>query len=32
MVGGTPQQFATFIQAEIARWTPLIRALGLKAE
>jgi hypothetical protein len=32
MVGGSPEQFAQFIRAEIARWTPLIRALGLKAE
>jgi tripartite-type tricarboxylate transporter receptor subunit TctC len=32
IVGGSPQQFAAFIQAEIARWTPLIRSLGLRAE
>jgi tripartite-type tricarboxylate transporter receptor subunit TctC len=32
VVGGTPEQFGTFIQAESARWTPLIRALGLRAE
>jgi tripartite-type tricarboxylate transporter receptor subunit TctC len=32
VVGGTPEQFGAFIQAEIARWTPLIRALGLRAE
>jgi tripartite-type tricarboxylate transporter receptor subunit TctC len=32
IVGGSPEQFAQFIRAEIARWTPLIRALGLKAE
>lgn len=32
VVGGTPEQFGTFLQAEIARWTPLIRSLGLRAE
>jgi len=32
VVGGTPEQFGSFIQAEIARWTPLIRGLGLRAE
>ncbi|WP_165943268.1 Bug family tripartite tricarboxylate transporter substrate binding protein [Roseicella aquatilis] len=32
MVGGTPEEFGAFIRAEIARWTPLIRALGLRAE
>jgi len=32
MVGGGAAQFGTFIAGEIARWTPLIRALGLKAE
>ncbi|MBK1662761.1 hypothetical protein CKO45_31815 [Paracraurococcus ruber] len=32
IVGGTPDQFGRFIQAEIARWTPLIRSLGLRAE
>jgi tripartite-type tricarboxylate transporter receptor subunit TctC len=32
VVGGTPEQFGAFIQAEIARWTPLIRSLGLRAE
>ena len=32
VVGGTPDQFSAFIQAEIARWTPLIRSLGLRAE
>lgn len=31
-VGGSAAQFGSFIQGEIARWTPLIRALGLKAE
>ncbi|TDH63603.1 tripartite tricarboxylate transporter substrate binding protein [Dankookia rubra] len=32
VVGGTPEQFGAFIQAEIARWTPLIRGLGLRLE
>ena len=32
VVGGTPRQFGAFIQAEIARWTPLIRGLGLRLE
>lgn len=32
VVGGTPEQFGALIQAEIARWTPLIRSLGLRAE
>ncbi|WP_165839025.1 Bug family tripartite tricarboxylate transporter substrate binding protein [Roseicella frigidaeris] len=31
-VGGTPAQFAAFIGAEIARWTPLVRSLGLRLE
>ncbi len=32
VVGGTPDQFAAFIKAETARWTPLIRDLGIRAE
>jgi tripartite-type tricarboxylate transporter receptor subunit TctC len=32
VVGGTPEQFGAFIHAEIARWTPLVRGLGLRAE
>lgn len=31
-VGGSPEAFATLIQAEVARWAPLIRSLGLRAE
>jgi tripartite-type tricarboxylate transporter receptor subunit TctC len=31
-VGGTPEEFAAFIEAEIARWTPLVRSLGLRME
>jgi tripartite-type tricarboxylate transporter receptor subunit TctC len=32
VVGGTPEEFGTLIKAEIARWTPLIRANNLRAE
>jgi tripartite-type tricarboxylate transporter receptor subunit TctC len=32
VVGGTPQQFAEHIQREIARWTPIIRAGGIRSE
>ncbi len=32
VVAGTPSEFATLIRAEIARWTPLIRANNLRAE
>ncbi len=32
IVGGTPEEFARFIAAEIARWTPIIRAAGIRAE
>ncbi len=32
VVAGTPAEFATLIKAEIARWTPLIRANNLRAE
>ncbi len=32
VVAGTPAQFADLIKAEIARWTPLIRANNLRAE
>ncbi|WP_240791039.1 tripartite tricarboxylate transporter substrate binding protein [Roseomonas sp. AR75] len=32
VVGGTPQQFASFIQGEIARWTPIIREGGIRTE
>ncbi|WP_171615401.1 tripartite tricarboxylate transporter substrate-binding protein [Roseicella sp. DB1501] len=31
-IGGTPEEFAAFIEAEIARWTPLVRSLGLRVE
>ncbi len=32
VAGGTPEQFAALIKADVARWTPLIRELGLRAE
>jgi tripartite-type tricarboxylate transporter receptor subunit TctC len=32
ILGGTPQQFATFIGQEIAKWGMVIRALDLKAD
>jgi len=32
IVGGTPDAFGRFIAAETARWTPIIRAAGIRAE
>lgn len=32
VVGGTPEEFATFIAAEHARWAPLIRSAGIRTE
>jgi tripartite-type tricarboxylate transporter receptor subunit TctC len=32
VVGGTPDQFAAFIRKEIERWTPVIRAAGIRAD
>ncbi len=32
VMAGTPAEFANLIKAEIARWTPLIRANNLRAE
>jgi tripartite-type tricarboxylate transporter receptor subunit TctC len=32
VVGGTPEEFAAFIRAQTALWTPVIRAAGIKAE
>ena len=32
MVGGAPKAFGRFIEAETARWTPVIRTAGIKAE
>src|SRR5712691_9826126 len=31
-LGGTPQDFADLIKADIAKWAPVVKALGLKAE
>ena len=31
-VGGTPQEYAAFIQSEIAKWEKVIRDAGVKAE
>ena len=32
VVGGTPQEFAAFIRREYDKWTPVIRAGGIRAE
>ena len=32
VVGGTPAEFAAFLQAEHARWAPLIQAAGIRTE
>lgn len=32
VVGGTPEQFSSFIQAETVRWRSVIRERGIKAE
>ena len=31
-VGGTPEDFATYLRADIAKWTRLIKETGLRAE
>jgi tripartite-type tricarboxylate transporter receptor subunit TctC len=31
-LGGTPRDFADTIKADIAKWAPLVQAIGLKAE
>jgi tripartite-type tricarboxylate transporter receptor subunit TctC len=31
-VGNTPEQFAAFVQAEIAKWAKVVKAAGLKVE
>lgn len=31
-VGGTPEQFGKFVQAEIDKWRPVVQASGAKAE
>jgi tripartite-type tricarboxylate transporter receptor subunit TctC len=30
--GGTPEQFAADIASELRRWTPVVKALGIKLE
>ncbi|QYU67687.1 hypothetical protein J4558_22740 [Leptolyngbya sp. 15MV] len=32
IVGGAPEAFGDFIAAEIARWTPVVRTAGIRAE
>lgn len=32
IVGSTPQEFTRFVSAEIAKWTKVVKAAGLKAE
>jgi tripartite-type tricarboxylate transporter receptor subunit TctC len=32
VVGGTPEEFGRFIQAEYARWAPLIQSAGIRTE
>ena len=32
VVGGTPEAFAAHIQSEIDRWTPIIRAAGIRVQ
>jgi tripartite-type tricarboxylate transporter receptor subunit TctC len=31
-MAGTPEEFATFIEAELRKWPPILQAAGLKAE
>ena len=30
--GGTPEQFGSFVAAELLRWTPVVKALGIRLE
>ncbi len=32
IVGGTPEQFGTYIKAEIAKWAKVVKAAGIKPE
>jgi tripartite-type tricarboxylate transporter receptor subunit TctC len=32
VVGGSAQDFATFVRNEFAKWLPLVRAAGIRAE
>jgi tripartite-type tricarboxylate transporter receptor subunit TctC len=29
-IGGTPEEFATYIAAEVAKWAPVVEAAGLR--
>ena len=31
-LGGSPQEFAALIKADLGRWQPLVKALNLKTE
>ena len=31
-VGNTPEQFAAFLKAEMAKWAKLVKAAGIHAE
>jgi tripartite-type tricarboxylate transporter receptor subunit TctC len=32
LIGNSPEQFATFIRSEIAKWAKVIKASGARAE
>ena len=32
VVGNTPAEFAAFLRADLAKWSKLIRTIGLKAD
>jgi tripartite-type tricarboxylate transporter receptor subunit TctC len=32
VVGGTPKEFASYMEREIAKWTNVVKAAGIKAE
>ena len=32
VVGNTPDEFAAFIKAEVAKWAPVVKASGAKVE
>ena len=31
-VGGTPEEFRTFVRGEIERWAPVVKSAGVKAD